>query len=178
MKRFLLLTHLLLAAIVTPMLFLLVISGGLYLIGEKGKVEIRNIEVPKAAQLDFKSNNLHQEVEQLLNELSFDHQFEYIRNRGEVIQLRPTSKTYLQFRQTDDGLKLSKHTPDLQSSMIELHKGHGPTLFKTYQKFVALSLLLIVLSGVWMGLVHPKYRRHTTVSLIGGILLFAILALG
>ena len=61
--------------------------------------------------------------------------------------------------------------------MIELHKGHGPSLFKLYQKFVAILLIGVVLGGVLVGLLAKAYRGKTIASLIGGTVLFLVLAL-
>jgi hypothetical protein len=116
-------------------------------------------------------------VRTLLLTSDIDHDFEYIRNRGTRIELRPTSRTYLVISQTPEGLSATRHVPDLQKSMIELHKGHGPKAFKTYQKLVAILLLAVVLGGVLVGLMSQAYRFKTVISLIGGTLLFLVLAL-
>lgn len=168
--------HLLVAAFVAPFILLAAISGGLYLIGVKGTVEQTNIELPSHAALDFQSPTLKSDVQTLLQELTLNDDFEYIKNRGNVIQTRPTSRAHYEFAQNDRGLTLKSVKPDLQKSMIELHKGHGPLSFKLYQKIVAISLILIMLTGVYLGLSNPKMRTKTAVTLSLGAVFFAVLA--
>ena len=59
--------------------------------------------------------------------------------------------------------------------MMELHKGHGPKLFKSYQKLVALLLLAVVFGGILVGLLAKAYRRHTIIALAGGFISFILI---
>lgn len=177
MRKNLILIHLLLASFVAPAFLLLATSGGLYLFGIKGSVQSEAIALPGDANLDFSAPDLAQSVRQFLTANQINHDFEYIKNRGSLLQTRPTSRTYLEFKQSENGLSLTRQTPDLQKSMIELHKGHGPSNFKTYQKLVAFALLVSVITGLWMGLASPAWRRKTLVASAAGLLLFVVLAL-
>ena len=58
--------------------------------------------------------------------------------------------------------------------MMELHKGHGPALFKTYQKLVALTLFFVIFGGVMVGLLAKAYRRKTVIALVFGAIVFAV----
>ena len=176
-RRLLITLHLIFAGIMAPAFLLLAVSGGLYLINIKGTTQTSSVPLTANATLDFESPTLDQEVRTLLSTSGIDHDFEYVRNRGASIELRPTSRTYLSIAQTPEGLSATRHVPDLQKSMIELHKGHGPKAFKTYQKLVAILLLAVVLGGVLVGLMSQAYRFKTVISLIGGTLLFLVLAL-
>ncbi len=167
--------HLLFAGFLAPAFFLLAVSGGLYLIGNKGSFPVEVINVPGAASLDFKSKTIDADVRKVLADAGIDHKFEYVKSRGaDKIHLRPTSRTYLEL--TSDGT-VKRVTPDLQGKMMELHKGHGPKLFKLYQKLVALGLLGVIFGGVFVGLLAPAYRRKTIGSLVVGTLAFLCLAL-
>ena len=130
-RKYLVLAHLWLAGIMAPAFALHAISGGLYLMDIKGKAATERVSLPAGADLDFKSATLEADVRALLTQANLNHDFEYIRNRGTVIQLRPTSKTYLEFKQTPQGLTASRVKPDTVRSMMELHKGHGPQIFKS-----------------------------------------------
>jgi len=132
------------------------------------------VSLPSNASLDFKSETLDADVRALLADANIKHDFEYIRNRGTVIQLRPTSKTYLEFKQSPQGLSATRVKPDTVRSMMELHKGHGPQIFKSYQKLVALLLLGVVLGGILVGLMAKAYRRQTIIAVIGGIVVFIL----
>lgn len=175
MRRTLILIHLLIASFVAPAFILVGVSGGLYLLGIKGSVETTQLNI--AGDLDFTSPKLETEIRDLLANQNVEHSFEYLKNRGSLVQTRPTSKTYLEFTNTDSGLEVTRNVPSLQKSMIELHMGHGPSAFKTYQKFVAASLILVMLSGVWLGISNAGLRRKTLITTVAGTVLFFILAL-
>ena len=152
-RRLVVLMHLCAASFMAPAFILVAISGGLYLTGNKGDFKTESLVLPVDAQLSFESNTLEADVRALLKSTDIDHTFEYIKNRGSVIQLRPTSRTYLQFEQTADGLTAIRKIPNFQGSMMELHKGHGPKLFKTYQKLVALMLFFVILWRIDGGII-------------------------
>lgn len=175
-RKYLILAHLWAAALMAPAFAIHAVSGGLYLLNIKGSASTERVSLPANAALDFSSDRLEAEVRTLLSSANIKHDFEYIRNRGSVIQLRPTSRTYLEFRQGDQGLTASRVKPDTVQSMMELHKGHGPQLFKTYQKFVALALLLVVFGGILVGLLARAYRRQTIVAMVGGLVVFILVA--
>jgi len=130
-RRLFILAHLWFAGLLAPAFLLVAVSGGLYLIGNKGEFKSTPVTLPASASLDFQSPSLEQDVRDLLASANIDHKFEYIRNRGTVIQLRPTSRTYLEFRQSEAGLTATRKVPDLQGKLIELHKGHGPQAFNS-----------------------------------------------
>jgi len=176
-RRLLINLHLIFAGIMAPAFLLVAISGGLYLINIKGTTTDTPVTLVDGAALDFESPILDTQVRNLLSQSGVDHDFEYIRNRGSKIELRPTSRTYLSLSQTPNGLSATRHKPDLQKSMIELHKGHGPSLFKLYQKLVAILLIGVVLGGVLVGLLSQAYRGKTIASLVIGTVLFLFLAL-
>jgi len=177
LRRLLVTLHLIFAGFLTPAFLLLALTGGNYLLGNKGSFDKTPITLSADSQLDFTSASLEADVRALLKTQNIDHNFEYIRNRGTVIQLRPTSRKYIEFSQSDDGLKASWVQPSLQAGLMELHKGHGPTLFKTYQKVVALGLIGVVLGGFFVGLLSPVYRRRTIVATGLGTLVFIALVL-
>ena len=168
-RKYLILAHLWIAGLMAPAFALHAISGGLYLMNIKGAATTERISLPEGSALDFESATLEADVRELLKTANLKPDFEYIRNRGTVIQLRPTSKTYLEFKQTPQGLSASRVKPDTVRSMMELHKGHGPQIFKSYQKFVAVLLLLVVLGGILVGLMAKAYRRQTVVAVVAGI---------
>jgi len=157
-----------------PAFALHAISGGLYLMNMKGNAATERIALPANAALDFESPTLEEEVRALLTSANIKHDFEYIRNRGTLIHLRPTSSTYLEFKQTPQGLSATRVKPDTVRSMMELHKGHGPQIFKSYQKLVALLLLAVVFGGILVGLMAKAYRRQTVVAVAIGMVVFVL----
>lgn len=176
MRRIIVLVHLFAAALIAPAFILVGASGGLYLIGIKGEVETTKIPLTSQATVDFASATLEQDIAVLLKQLGIQHDYEYLKIRGKQIVTRPTSRTYYELKHDGQTLSLTKNQPSLQKRMIELHKGHGPTAFKTYQKFVAAGLLLVVLSGLWTGLNSPAWRRKTIAASLAGLVIFLVLA--
>lgn len=160
-----------------PAFIMLAISGGLYLIGIKGSSIETEVNVPTQFTLDLSSNSLEQDVRSLMTQLDLEINFEYLKVRGSSITTRPTSREFLKFTVTDDGLNVKKVSPDLQRSLMELHKGHGPSLFKAYQKMVAIALIFVMLSGLWMGIRNKMMRRKTFIAAMLGLITFTLLAL-
>jgi hypothetical protein len=76
-----------------------------------------------------------------------------------------------------EGLVVSFNEPSIQSKLIELHKGHGPEIFKTFQKVIAVGLMFVVLSGFWLGVSALGLRRNTLIVTGSGALIFSLLAL-
>jgi len=101
--------------------------------------------------------------------------FEYVKVKGGSLYTRPTSSDHYIVNLASDGLEVVYAQPNLQSRMIELHKGHGPTAFKTFQKAFAVGLVFIILSGLWLGLSATKLRRATTLTVAAGALTFLLL---
>lgn len=175
-RKYLILAHLWLAGLMAPAFALHAISGGFYLMDIKGTTSKEALVLPAGSALDFGSDTLEAEVRSLLDRANIDQDFEYIRNRGTVIQLRPTSRDFIEFEQTQTGMTAVLVKPDFIYAMMELHKGHGPQLFKTYQKLVALMLLLVVFGGISVGLLAKAYRRQTTTAVVVGTLAFLFVA--
>lgn len=144
-----------------PAFILVSISGGLYLLGIKGATTSVPIAVPAGVTLDFQSSTIKEDVEAFLAGQGHTDKFQYIRDRGNIIQTRPTSRAYYQLELNDGVMTAARKDPNVQASIMELHKGHGPQLFKWYQKFVALALLFVVLSGLWLGLSSKPLRKRT-----------------
>ena len=167
--------HLYIAAFFTPMLLTMAISGGLYLLDIKGNVEKTDIDLTESRSIDTATGSLEAQVRDLLVANGIDHEFEYIRVSGNNLVTRPTSTTWYQVQLAGPEIRLSRHEPDLIARLVELHKGHGPGLFKNLQKVMALGLLVVLLSGLWLGLTSPALRLPTAGILGAGLLVFLVL---
>lgn len=167
--------HLYLAGFFAPMVFLVAVSGGLYLLGYKGEVSSEQVYGPVCGQLDPASQTLKADVQKILNEAGIEFDFEYVRGGDDTFHTRPTSRTHYVLKLADGQVTVTKQIPNLQKRLIELHKGHGPQRFKTFQKLFALGLFLIVSSGLFLGLSSPVMQRKTLVTSVSGALLFAAL---
>jgi hypothetical protein len=178
MKRSVLIKlHLYIAAFLAPAFLFLAISGGLYLVGIKGSVEQTSVPISGKFTLDSGSATLYQDVQKVLLAAGISHDFEYIKVKGQTLLTRPTSRNFYKFELKSDELAVTYNQPSLQSKLIELHKGHGPRIFKTFQKLIAVGLLFVVLSGFWLGVSALGLRRNTFIVTSFGTMLFGLLAL-
>ena len=168
--------HLYVAAFFMPMLFLMATSGGLYLVGIKGNVEQESIKLVAPATLKGDSDTLEQDIRNLLTANGIEHDFEYLKLSGNTVFTRPTSRLHYEFN-LGEITSLSRNKPDLQKSLVELHKGHGPLLFKDFQKAMAVGVLIVLLSGLWLGLSSPALRMVTTLITISGLGAFLLFGL-
>jgi hypothetical protein len=154
-----------LSALFAPMVLLVAISGGLYLIGIKGSVALTETTTIEREPLDTSSTQLQAQVTALLAEAGVsDFDFEYVKVKGDTLYTRPTSREHYVIEQRNGTISINHAVPDFQSRMVELHKGHGPTLFKTFQKLFAVGLVFIIVSGLWLGLSARHLRRNTLVT--------------
>ncbi|MEH6592599.1 MAG: PepSY-associated TM helix domain-containing protein [Halioglobus sp.] len=176
-RKTLITVHMYLAAFFAPAVLLVAISGGLYLVGVKGNVELDSIYSSDLV-LDGKSSSLKADVDKLLNAAgASDYRFEYISVKNDTLYTRPTSAEHYVIKLGSAGLEVLHARPNLQSRMIELHKGHGPKAFKTFQKLFAIGLVCIIASGLWLGLSAAKLRRSTLLTAGAGAVVFALLLL-
>ena len=168
--------HLCVAAFLAPVVVLMAVSGGLYLLRIKGSVKEIRVPLAPGASLDPAAPDLEAAVRQLLTDTGIDHRFEYLKREDGTLTTRPTSRVYYVIRVGQDGIQLTRNEPDLQKRLIELHKGHGPTAFKTLQKVMATGLLVVVSTGFWLGLSAVGLRTRMAAISAAGLLLFIIVA--
>ena len=184
MSRKLLITiHMYLSAFFAPFVFLAAISGGLYLVGVKGEVSQQPVFSGPANGLDLHLDpgaaTLHVEVSKLLASAGVsDYEFEYVKVKGSTLYTRPTSREHYVLQLEGNRVNVIHAVPSLQYRLIELHKGHGPTAFKAFQKVFAFGLLFIVGSGLCLGLSAAGLRRRTLFTSLAGTSLFLLLVLG
>jgi hypothetical protein len=175
-RKLLIKMHMYLAAFFAPAVLLVALSGGLYLAGVKGKVEQQVIYSSSEVRIDNKSTSLQADVAALLASAGVEsYSFEYVKVSGATLYTRPTSSDHYLIKSNAGGVEVIHARPSLQSRMIELHKGHGPTAFKTFQKAFAIGLIFIILSGLWLGVSAARLRRSTLLTAATGAVIFALL---
>lgn len=177
MSRSLLITiHLYLSAFLATIVVVMALSGGLYLLGFKGEMTATAIGSVGGGQA-LADNPSKAAVLAALEQAGIENfDFDYVRNSGNKLYTRPTSRTHYLLEIDNDVVKITRRDPDLQGRMIELHKGHGPTIFKTFQKAFALGMMFIILSGLWLGLSAPRLRKRTAAASMAGLAVFVLLA--
>ena len=176
-RNFLVKCHLWAAGLLAPLFILVAYTGAAYLLDYKGEVVETQLTVPEGTTLDTESATIEDDVRKVLATNDLDTGFDYLRMRPGSIQTRPTSRDFVQFEEGDDGAwTATLNQPDLQYALIELHKGHGPQLYRYYQILAAIVLFLVVLGGLIVGFMAPGYRRATGIALASGTGIFALLA--
>jgi hypothetical protein len=176
MRRLWIKVHLYVAAFFLPILLAMASSGGLYLLGIKGSVDSTTVTLSTnqvlSQVLSADSGTLDDDVRELLSSNGIDFEFEYIKVSGSTFITRPTSSDYYEITTDENGAQATLNRPDLIKTLVELHKGHGPLLFKDLQKLMALGLLIILLSGFWLGASSPTLRVPTLLTAAAGLLAF------
>ena len=167
--------HLYLAAFFSPVVIIMAVSGGLYLLDYEGEVIRTEVGHVASAKLDASSHTLSSDVVAVLAALNIRTRVEEVRVRGDNFYARPSSRQNYTLRQTESGVDVEVANPDLQAAMMELHKGHGPKIYVLFEKIFALGLVLIMLTGLYLGWMSPMYKRKTL--LISGLGLFVFASL-
>lgn len=173
--------HMYLSAFFAIFVLLVATSGGLYLLGYKGSVETTPVYAdaadPRLAAALDDAEALEVAVADLLGRAGVvDYSFDYVKVKGSTLYTRPTSRPHYVI-ELGDGVAVSRAEPSLQAAMMELHMGHGPVAFKSFQKFFAAGMILIILSGLWLGLSSSRLRMRTLVAAGGGAVAFLVAAL-
>ncbi len=176
-RRLFITAHLYLSAFFAGVVVVMAISGGLYLFGVTGEVEASDIAVVSGGATLLENPSADAVSEVLSKAGVTDFAFEYVRASGSRVFTRPTSETHYVLQVAGDDITVTRNIPDLQKRMIELHKGHGPGLFKSFEKLFAAGILFIILTGVWLGLSAERLRRQTMVAVGSGLVVFLGLAL-
>tara|TARA_Y100001001_G_scaffold125102_1_gene123544 strand:- start:558 stop:1100 length:543 start_codon:yes stop_codon:yes gene_type:complete len=169
--------HLWLAAFFTPAILLMAITGGLYLLGIKGSVDTEQVAQLPGEKLAFNKGEEKPRFDALLQQAGInDFSYSYVKDRGREAMTRPTSRTYYILRETDAGLDVIRAEPSVIAGLIELHKGHGPVVFRWLQIALAAALVFIMVSGLWLGLQSPMLKNKTLLLSGAGVLVCVLIA--
>ena len=169
--------HLYCSAFFSAAIVLVALSGGLYLIGIKGTIDQTRVGLAGSGEQLLAEPSI-ESVQALLAEVGVtDFEFDYVKQKGSQLITRPTTRPFYTLDVSGNEVVVQYNEPSLQKKMIELHMGHGPVAYKTYQKIFAAGMLFIILSGLWAGLSSTKLRGPTAAVAGGGLLVFALLAM-
>lgn len=176
-RKIILKVHLYLAAFFAPMVIIMALSGGLYLLGIKGNTTYNKVALLPDAKLDAESPGIKQELSALLQQANIDFEFEYVKVKGKHFFTRPTSRVHYRLHQSGKGVVIHQGIPDWQATLMELHKGHGPTWYKRFETLFALALMLVMVSGLILGLQSPLFKGRTLVLSGVGTAVFLLLVI-
>ena len=167
----------LLAAFVFPVAFMFLLTGSLYTWGVTGSYDSDSydiaLEQPLTADLDLLLELTNSELQRLavasptgkakVKKLGTSFQLEWTGSKRDVI-LAPMSDPLV-------GRLIIKETTWYRN-LVQLHKAKGGVLFKVYAAILAISLFIILFSGVLMAWQVPKYRRQALIFSAGGFVIF------
>lgn len=176
-RKLLINIHLYLAAFFTPFIVIVSISGGLDAAGIGMETKETLVRTLKGTQLNFDSEDIKAEVQAILVKTGIDHRFEQVRVRGDSASTRPTSRTHYSLKNNRGSLEITERNPSILRVFMELHKGHGPKLFKWFEISFGVALFFIAVSGLWLGLDNRGLRKRTVVITGLGLAVFLALAL-
>lgn len=177
-RLFLTKLHLLLAAFLFPAILIFLVTGALYTWGITGKVAESKSEVVLTAPLDPESeSSLRKIALDALNSAGLEAPTgkERVRKSGSSFTYEWTgSRRDVTVEPTDDALKATVTIKEASPHriMVQLHKAKGGLIFKVYASLLALSLFLLVLSGLIIGWQTPILRKMTIWGSVAGLLTF------
>jgi len=165
--------HLYAASLLAPCFLLVAVTGGLDLAGVENGAKETPIALPAGTQFNPESPTFEADVRSFLQAQKIAVNFEYIRARGDNFVTRPTSRTHVAFDKKDGQYSAKLVEPDAMNALMEIHKGHGPRVYKTLGMLAGLALFFVILGGLLIGLLSPAYRKPTLYSFIAGSAIFA-----
>lgn len=167
--------HLYLSSFFAAIVVLVAFSGGMYLLGVKGSLETTEVGQTNGG-VTLMADPSKEAVLTALGRIGVEEfSFDYVITRGDTLYTRPTSRPYYGLKIDGDSVTVSLNEPSFQKRLQELHFGHGPSMYREFQKVFAAGMLFIILSGVWLGLSSPRLRGRTLISAGSGLLIFLAL---
>ncbi|MBP7952136.1 MAG: hypothetical protein KAZ17_01490, partial [Sphingorhabdus sp.] len=142
----------------------------------KGEMKETPVAVPAGTAFDSKSPNFEADVRKFLQAQNLPSDFDYIRARGDSFTTRPSSQPHFTFEQKDGTVTAKRIDPSFLASLLEIHKGHGPEIYRLFGALAGLMLFIVVMGGLTIGLISAAYRKQTLISLAAGSTIFAYIA--
>lgn len=172
-KSILVKIHLSLSALFAPFLLLIAFTGTSYLLSYKGSVETKLVT-------EIQTQNITAEIiKNTLSSIDPSYTFEYTKGSSDKMITRPTTRVSYEFIKKDTGYEVYKVSPNFLKRIVEVHKGHGPSLLKWLQKILGICLILILITGVMISFKSKKHKRMslgfmTIGSIILGLFFFLL----
>lgn len=170
--------HLGLAAFMLPAALMFLITGGLYTWGIKGGYSdsVHQLALTQPLSADLGALQALARTELAARDLAPPSGTASLKRNGGHFHLEWTGADLdLQLAPTADPRVAELRLRDTSAyrHLVQLHKAKGGTAFKVYAAAFAVSLLLLLLSGLTLAWQLPRYRRLTLGALGAGALGFA-----
>ena len=162
--------HMLLAALVLPVLLMYLISGMLYTFDVKGHIKKQKIDIILAQPVPLRLDALAAITEKSL----LQHHLPI--PEGEM-SLKKKKTSYL-FRWGDlkyavsvkttknpKVLKMTVRERNFLTQVMRIHRAEAGVIFKVIPSILLIGMLLVLLSGIYMALSIPKFRKPVLYSM-------------
>ncbi len=171
--------HMLLAALVLPILLMYLISGMLYTFDVKGHIKKQKINIVLEQPMPLRLDAFTAITEKSL----IQHHLPI--PEGEM-SLKKKKSSYL-FRWGDlkyavsvkttknpDILRMTVRERDFLTQVMRIHRAEAGVIFKVIPSILLIGMLLILLSGIYMALSIPKFRKPVLYTMSFSTVLFLI----
>lgn len=166
--------HLYFSGVTLFFLSMMALSGSLHLLADNETEEVSLVKSLEVAT-EISQEDLTAIFEKEIKDVNSDYTYDYIKGSSTSLISRPTTRTYYSIKLTNGVAKIEKHNPSLRKSLMELHKGHGPRSSRLFIGIFGLTVLCAVLSGLWLGLSSPAFRKITVFALGSGAGVYLLL---
>lgn len=169
--------HLAFAAFMFPAVLMFLVTGALYTWGEKGdwKGEDFTISLEQPLAADESALKAIALAELSKRDLPAPSGKASVTGEGGDLSLQWTgARTDVSISATENPLEadVSIKEATFHRWLVQLHKAKGSTVFKVYATLLAITLFLLVASGLIMGLQVKAMRRLTVASSVAGFAAF------
>lgn len=177
-RLFLTKLHLVLAALMFPAVVMFLITGALYTWGEKGPWHEETVQIELAAPLAGADEAALRQIAQAelqRRDIALPSGSAKIDGDGADLSYSWTgarSDIVLSATAVPGQAEMTIKQASFHRWMVQLHKAKGSVVFKVYATFLAITLFLLVASGLTMGLQVPALRGLTIGSGAAGLIAF------
>lgn len=174
--------HLVLAALVLPVAVMFAVTGALYTWGVKGDYATSKhpLTLPAPAPTDKDALVSMATAALAERDLAPPTGTPAVKEtpKGALLEWTGSQRDItLEPGEQPDQMLLTVKETDTHRQFVQLHKAKGGIAFKVYAAFFALSLVLVLASGVLMAVQMPKYRVLLLGSAGAGLVLFVAMVL-
>lgn len=178
-RLFFMKVHLILATFIFPIIVMFLVTGALYILGIEGSYDKQVYTIKLNTPLQNDDNSLTDFVANELKNLNISPPTVEVNNfsKDGVIKLEwrgAALRVALESTQPTEA-RLTVQKASWYKKLLELHTAHGTTAFKVYTLMLAISLLMLLITGFIMALQLPKYRKMTLYSTATGVAVFVVM---
>lgn len=175
--------HVLPAGFLLPLACLFFVSGLLYTLDIKGSVDKQKIELPLAQPFKPDLETLMQLTSRALLQRQLpvpDGEPSIKKNKKGVFVFRWNSlarSATIKAKRNDQNLTLVYRQRSLLTRVMRIHRAEAGVLFQAFSTLLAVGLMAVLFSGVYLALGIPRLRLPLLISVTMGTTLFCLFLL-